>query len=105
MASLIETCKLNLVNPQSYLTDVLTRLVDGWPQSRIDEQRDSGSHNSDIAHSAYRRKCHRAPPRLVLVNGDELTNLMIGHGVGIRVANTIEIKHIDNEYFEGTESE
>jgi hypothetical protein len=37
MASLIGTCKLNLVNPQSYLTDVLTRLVDGWPQSRIDE--------------------------------------------------------------------
>ena len=33
MASLIETCKLNLVNPQSYLTDVLTHLVDGWPQS------------------------------------------------------------------------
>jgi len=37
MASLIETCKLNLVNPQRYLTDVLTRLVNGWPQSRIDE--------------------------------------------------------------------
>jgi len=37
MASLIETCKLNLANPQSYLTDVLTRLVHGWPQSRIDE--------------------------------------------------------------------
>ena len=37
MASLIETCKLNLVDPQSCLTDVLTRLVDGWPQSRIDE--------------------------------------------------------------------
>jgi IS66 C-terminal element len=37
MASLIETCKLNLVIPQSYFTDVLTRLVDGWPQSRIDE--------------------------------------------------------------------
>jgi transposase len=37
MASLIETCKLNLVNPQSYRTDVLTRLVDGLPQSRIDE--------------------------------------------------------------------
>ena len=37
MASLIETCKLNLVNPQRYLADVLTRLVGGWPQSRIDE--------------------------------------------------------------------
>jgi len=37
MASLIETCKLNQVNPQRYLTDVLTRLVNGWSQSRIDE--------------------------------------------------------------------
>jgi hypothetical protein len=37
MASLIETCRLNLVNSQSYLIDVLTRLVDRWPQSRIDE--------------------------------------------------------------------
>ena len=37
MASLVETCKLNLVNPQRYLTDVLTRLVNGWPQARIDE--------------------------------------------------------------------
>lgn len=37
IASLIETCKLNAVNPQTWLTDTLTRLVDGWPQSRIDE--------------------------------------------------------------------
>jgi transposase len=37
LASLIETCKLNGVNPQVYLTDLLTRLVDGWPQGRIDE--------------------------------------------------------------------
>ena len=37
LASLVETCKLNNVNPQVYLTDLLTRLVNGWPQSRIDE--------------------------------------------------------------------
>jgi transposase len=37
MASLIETCKLNGVNPQIYFTDLLTRLVNGWPNSRIDE--------------------------------------------------------------------
>jgi len=36
-ASLIETCKLNNVNPQTYFTDLLTRLVNGWPQARIDE--------------------------------------------------------------------
>ena len=37
LASLIETCKLNDVNPQTYMTDLLTRLVNGWPQDRIDE--------------------------------------------------------------------
>ena len=37
LASLIETCKLNGVNPQAYFTDLLTRLVNGWPHKRIDE--------------------------------------------------------------------
>ncbi|UZO94688.1 IS66 family transposase [Roseomonas mucosa] len=37
IASLVETCKLNGVDPQSYFTDLLTRLVNGWPNSRIDE--------------------------------------------------------------------
>jgi hypothetical protein len=37
IASLIETCKLNGVDPQAYFTDVLTRLVNLWPASRIDE--------------------------------------------------------------------
>src|SRR5215213_5840550 len=37
LASLVETCKLNGVNPQSYFTDLLTRLVNGWPQTGIDE--------------------------------------------------------------------
>jgi len=37
LASLIETCKLNGVNPQAYFADLLTRLVNGWPQKRIDE--------------------------------------------------------------------
>jgi transposase len=36
-ASLVETCKLNGVDPQRYFTDLLTRLVNGWPNSRIDE--------------------------------------------------------------------
>ncbi len=37
VASLVETCKLNGVDPQRYFADLLTRLADGWPQSRIDE--------------------------------------------------------------------
>jgi transposase len=37
IASLIETCKLNAVDPQAYLADVLTRLVNRHPASRIDQ--------------------------------------------------------------------
>jgi hypothetical protein len=36
VASLIETCKLNGVEPHAYLADVLAKLADGWPMSRID---------------------------------------------------------------------
>lgn len=37
IASLIETAKLNGVNPHAWLTETLTKLVNGWPNSRIDE--------------------------------------------------------------------
>jgi hypothetical protein len=36
LASLIETCKLNGVDPQAYLTDVFARLVAGYPINRLD---------------------------------------------------------------------
>ena len=36
IASLIETAKLQEINPQDYLADVLTKLVNGWPMSDID---------------------------------------------------------------------
>ena len=37
VASLIEACKLNDVEPQAYLADVLVRLVNLWPNNRLDE--------------------------------------------------------------------
>jgi hypothetical protein len=37
VASFIETCKLQGVDPQAYFTDVLTKLVNLWPASRLDE--------------------------------------------------------------------
>ena len=37
VASLIETCKLDDVEPQAYIADVLDKLVNLWPASRIDE--------------------------------------------------------------------
>ena len=37
IASLIETCKLNRVDPHAYLTDVISKIVNGHPNSRVDE--------------------------------------------------------------------
>jgi transposase len=37
LASLVETCKLNGVNPEAYISDVLTRLVNGWANDHLDE--------------------------------------------------------------------
>ena len=37
IASLIETCKLVGVEPRAYLADVITKIVSGHPQSRLDE--------------------------------------------------------------------
>lgn len=37
VASLIETCKINEIDPLAYLTDVLTRIVNGHPNRDIDQ--------------------------------------------------------------------
>jgi transposase len=37
IASLIKTCKINDVNSLDYLTDVITRIVNGHPNSDIDQ--------------------------------------------------------------------
>jgi transposase len=37
LASLVETCKLHGIDPQAYFADVLTKLVNLWPESRLDD--------------------------------------------------------------------
>ena len=37
LASLVETCRINAVEPETYFADVLTKLINGHPQSRLDE--------------------------------------------------------------------
>ena len=37
LASLIESCKGHDANPEAWLADVLTRLVNGWPNRRLAE--------------------------------------------------------------------
>jgi restriction system protein len=43
--------------------------------------------------------------RLVLIDGEELTKLMVRFNVGARVARTVEIKRIDLDYFEDADTE
>lgn len=35
--SIIETCKLGGIEPQSYIADVMEKIASGWPASRWDE--------------------------------------------------------------------
>ena len=37
IASLIETAKLQDIDPKPYLADILSKLVNGWPMAKIDE--------------------------------------------------------------------
>lgn len=37
IASLVDTCKLNRIDPQAYLADVITRIVNGHPNNLIDD--------------------------------------------------------------------
>ena len=38
--------------------------------------------------------------RIVLIDGGELTNLMVRFNVGVRVARTVDIKRVDADYFD-----
>lgn len=42
----------------------------------------------------------RVPQRIILVDGSELTRLMMRYGVGVRTERTIELRRIDSDYFE-----
>jgi restriction system protein len=42
----------------------------------------------------------RIPQKLILIDGDMLTKLMIRHGVGVRTTRTVELKKLDLDYFE-----
>ena len=38
--------------------------------------------------------------RIVLIDGEQLTKLMIRHNVGCRIEDTLHIKKVDEEFFE-----
>ena len=39
--------------------------------------------------------------RIVLIDGKQLADLMIDHGIGVNVVQTYKIKRLDSDYFEG----
>ena len=41
----------------------------------------------------------RIDSKIVLIDGDQLTQLMIDHGVGVSRVTSYEIKKIDSDYF------
>jgi restriction system protein len=45
----------------------------------------------------------RVPQRIILIDGSELTRLMMRDGVGVRTDRTVEVKRIDLDYFEEAE--
>jgi len=49
---------------------------------------------------AARKEASQLSKRLVLIDGGQLTRLMIRHNIGCRVEETLEIKKIDEEFFE-----
>jgi len=41
----------------------------------------------------------RIPQRVVLINGKRLTELMVEHGVGVRISRTVDFKRLDEDFF------
>jgi restriction system protein len=51
--------------------------------------------------SAARGTAELLSKRIVLINGPQLARLMIRHSVGCRVEETLTVKRLDEEFFEG----
>lgn len=45
----------------------------------------------------------RIPQRLVLINGERLTKMIVEHGVGVRISRTVEFKRLDEDFLPGDE--
>jgi restriction system protein len=46
---------------------------------------------------------NKVPQKIVLIDGEKLTGLMVQYGVGVRLERTVEIKRIDTDYFDESE--
>jgi restriction system protein len=48
---------------------------------------------------AARQYVKQIPQRVILIDGERLTDLMIEYGVGVRISRTVQLKRIDEDYF------
>jgi restriction system protein len=60
---------------------------------------------SSFSKAAFTAANQSGSLRLVLIDGDSLTRLMVRFNVGVRVARTVEIKRIDTDYFGDSETD
>jgi restriction system protein len=60
---------------------------------------------SSFSKAAFSAANQSGSVRLVLIDVDTMTKLMVRFNVGIRVARTVEIKRIDTDYFDDAETE
>lgn len=81
------------------------------PVSRPTVQAFSGSLLSHNAHKGVmitastftaeaRDFVRKIPTRVVLIDGKELAQLMIDHGIGVAIERTYHVKRVDSDYFE-----
>ena len=59
---------------------------------------------SDFSKDARATASQAGQFRLVLINGEELTTLMLRFGIGVRLAQTVELKRVDLDYFDDGQS-
>lgn len=60
---------------------------------------------STFSKAAFNAASQSGSLRLVLIDGDALTNLLVRFNVGVRVQRTVDIKRVDLDYFEDAEPE
>jgi restriction system protein len=53
-----------------------------------------------VSSTGARQTSEQLSKRIVLIDIDQLARLMIRHGVGCRIEETLHIKKVDEEFFE-----
>lgn len=49
--------------------------------------------------SGARQYVEQIPQRIILIDGERLTDLMIEHDVGVRISRAVKVKRIDEDFF------